>query len=96
MAYKDADHVSEHIVTAFEKELERAAEVLTMIQCSFNPAIRLRPSQWGIVHHSKICKLKAAKGEGTPAVTKGVSGRQMGSHELYLKKEKLMDEAHLR
>ena len=44
--------------------------------------------------NSKICKLNAAKGEGTPNVTRGVFGRQMGSSELYFKKEKLMDEAH--
>ena len=62
----------------------------------FLPARSLRPSQLGIVHrlNSKICKMNAAKGEGTPNVTKGVFGRQMGSSELYFKKEKLMDEAH--
>lgn len=47
MAYKDADHVSGHIVTAFEKELERAAEVLTMIQCSFNPANKAKTEPVG-------------------------------------------------
>ena len=96
MAYKGADHVCGQKVTAFEKELEKAAEIPSVILCTFYPARSLRSSQWGIVHrlNSKICKLNAAKGEGTPNVTRGVFGRQTGSSELYFKKEKLMDEAH--
>ena len=96
IAFKGADHSCGQKVTAFEKELERATEIPSVILCTFYPARSLRPSQWGIVHrlNSKICKFNAGKGEGTPNVTKGVFGRQMDSSELYFKKEKLMDEAH--
>ena len=97
MAFKGADHSCGQKVTAFEKKkLERAAEIPSVILCTFYPAMSLRISQWGIVHrpNSKVCKFHAGKGEGTPNVTKGVFGRQMDSSELYFKKEKLMDEAH--
>ena len=89
IVHKGAVHVCKHKVTAFEKELAKAAEVAMVILCPFYPAGSLRPTQWGIVHrlnNLKIYKLNSAKGEGMPAVTKGVFGRRMGSNELHFKK----------
>ena len=85
MAVKGADHICEHKVTAFKEELEKTAEIPSVILCTSYPARKcIESSQWGIVHslNSKICKLNAAKGEGMSNVTRGVLGRQTGSTEL--------------
>ena len=76
-------------VTAFDKELERAAEVLSVILCPFYPARSLRPSQWGIVHHlnSKISKLNAAKGEGTRNVTRAYLAGKWAAENFILKRK---------
>ena len=83
------------LVDIFEKDLEVVSAMPGVVLCPIYPVRSMVQRQWGIILRLNhlICRLNARKGEGTPAITTKIIGRQRDGAPFF-NAARLRDEAH--
>ena len=83
------------LIALYERDLEYVSALPGAVLCPMYPVRSIEARQLDIILrlNRKMCELNAAKGEGTPAITKNIVGRARNG-VAFFNASRLRDEAH--